>query len=163
MIRLIAAVDDKLGIAKGGEMPWKIPEDEQYFTDQTKKYGANVLTGGATFREAYKSKPLAHRTNYLLTRDNTPVEGVILVHDLAKFLNEFGDKDLWVAGGGEVFKQIIDLNKEDELLITHITGDFACDRFFPDYQDKFKLKQRSEDMEQNGFKFYYATYRRKST
>lgn len=159
MIRLIAAVDEKLGIAKDGQMPWHIPEDEQYFADMTKKYGGNVLSGGATFREAYKSKPLDGRINFILTRHDEPIEGVTVVHDLKKFLLEFRD-DLWVAGGGEVFKEVIDLGKADELYLTHIVGDYQCDRFFPDYKDKFELIEQSERREQNGYHFRYATYKK---
>lgn len=158
MIRLIAAIDRKRGIAKNGAMPWNIPEDEKYFTTQTKTYGGNVLTGGKTFRDAYKSRPLAGRQNYILTRHKTPAKGVILVHDLATFLEEFKDKDLWVAGGAEIFKEIIDAGRADELYLTHIDADLDCDRFFPEYEGKFKLVGQSAVREQNGFKFTYAKY-----
>lgn len=157
MIRLIAAVDNKLGIAKNGEMPWNIPEDEHYFTEQTKKFGARVLTAGRTFREAYKSKPLKDRTNYIYTRSSDPIEGAVLVNDLNKFLAENTGQDLWVAGGGELFEQVIKKDMPLELYLTHIKGDFGCDTFFPCI-DGFKLIQQSETHQQNGFKFYYAIY-----
>ena len=158
MIRLIAAIDRKRGIAKNGSMPWDIPEDEQFFTDQTKTYGGNVLTGGATFREAYKNKPLVDRQNYILTRSDEPVEGAIVIHDLDKLLEEFKDKDLWVSGGAEVFKAVMEAGKADELYLTHIDGDFDCDRFFPEYEDTFKKIEESEVREQNGFRFTYAKH-----
>jgi len=107
MIRLIAAIDQKRGIAKNGTMPWKIPEDEAYFTDQTKKYGGHVLTGNKTFQLAYKDQPLAGRQNYLLTHDQTPIDNATLVNDLEQFLDEFKDKDLWVAGGANVLLKLI--------------------------------------------------------
>lgn len=162
MIRLIAAIDRKRGIAKNGAMPWKIPEDEKYFTDQTKTYGGHVLTGGETFRQAYHGRPLAGRTNYVLTRRDEPIPGAIVVHDLDKLLSEFRDKDLWVAGGSEVFREVMDAGKADELYLTHIEGDFDCDRFFPEYEPGFKLAEQSEACEQNGHKFTYARYVRKS-
>jgi dihydrofolate reductase len=158
MIRLIAAIDRKRGIAKNGGMPWDIPEDEKFFTDQTKTFGGNVLTGGRTFREAYKSKPLAGRHNYILTRKDEPIEGAETVHDLRKLLDEFADTDLWVAGGAEVFKEIMDAGKADELYLTHIDGDFDCDRFFPEYEHGFKKVEESEVREQNGYRFTYARY-----
>jgi dihydrofolate reductase len=160
MIRLIAAMDSKRGIAKNGVMPWKIPEDEQFFTDQTKTLGGNVLSGMATFHEAYKDKPLAGRKNYILTHSTEPIEGAIVVNDLAKLLEEFKDKDLWVSGGAAVFQQVMDLGKADELYLTHIDGDFGCDRFFPEYEGKFKKTEESEVREQNGFRFTYARYAR---
>jgi dihydrofolate reductase len=161
MNRLIVAIDRSRGLAKHGGMPWKIPEDEQYFTEQTKSLGGNVLTGGATFRDAYKSKPLADRQNYILTRHTEPIPGATAVNDLNKFLNEFSGQDLWVAGGGEVFEQIMAAGKADELYITHIDADFGCDQFFPEYESDYKLIKQGEPREQNGFRFIYSIYQKK--
>jgi dihydrofolate reductase len=160
MIRFIAAIDRQRGIAKYGGMPWYIPEDEKYFTTQTKTRGGNVLTGGKTFRDTYKGKPLVDRQNYILTRRDDSIEGVILVHDLRKLLDEFKNKELWVSGGAEVFAQIMNVGGADELYLTHIDADFGCDQFFPEYKDEFKLIEQSEVREQNGFKFTYAQYAR---
>src|SRR5665213_2784251 len=100
MIRLIVALDRKRGIGKNGGQPWSIPADEQFFTEQTKLYGGNVLVGSTTF-QTFKG-PLAERQNFVLTRQSEPIEGVELVHDLKKFLDGFRDKDLWVIGGANV-------------------------------------------------------------
>jgi dihydrofolate reductase len=158
MIRLIAAIDRSRGIAKNGVMPWKIPEDEQYFTDQTKTFGGNVLSGGRTFREAYHNKPLAGRNNYILTRRNDDLPGATVVHDLGQLLEDFEDKDLWVSGGAEVFAEVMAAGRADELYLTHIDADFGCDRFFPEYEKAYDQVEKGEVREQNGFRFYYARY-----
>lgn len=160
MIRLIAAIDRNNGLAKHLVMPWHIPEDEQFFTDMTKKFGGNVLTGGKTFRETYHG-PLKNRHNFILTRDTSPIEGAEVVNDLAKFLEEFKD-DLWVAGGGQVFEQVMKLGRADELYLTHIDAEFGCDTFFPDYEG-FSMTEQSEPHEQNGFRFIYAVYKSRAT
>jgi dihydrofolate reductase len=157
MIRLIAAIDHKRGLARHGRIPWNIPEDEQYFTDQTKRYGGNVLTGATTFKKTYHG-PLKDRQNFILTHDSTPIPGVTLVHDLDKFLKDFRDGDLWIAGGAGVFAESI--KSADELYLTHIEDDFSCDQFFPEYKQNFKLAEQSEPHEQNGSSFYYARYAR---
>jgi dihydrofolate reductase len=162
MIRLIAAIDRRRGVAKNGIIPWKIPEDEQYFTDQTKRFGGHVLTGGVTFRNTYHG-PLQDRQNFILTHDETPIPGVTLVHDLKTFLDSYKDKELWVAGGAAVFEQVLELGNGDELYLTHIDADFGCDQFFPAYEDRFTLIEESETREQNGLKFRYARYSRKGT
>jgi dihydrofolate reductase len=158
MIRLIAAIDRKRGLAKHGFLPWYIPEDEQYFTDQTKTHGGHVLTGAVTFKNTYKGRPLVKRQNYILTHDTAPIEGVTLVHDLDRFLEDFQDKDLWVAGGSKVFEEIIQAGEADELYLTHIDADFRCDQLFPEYENTFTLAEESEPHEQNGFTFRYARY-----
>lgn len=158
MNRLIVAVDRKLGLAKQGFQPWYIPNDEQYFTDQTKKYGGHVLYGSRTYELSLLRKPLVERQNYMLTRDKTPVEGLEVVNDLAKFLNDFHDRDLWVIGGANVFAQVMQAGKADELYITHIEADFGCNQFFPEYEQAFKLAEKSDLHEENGFIFSYAKY-----
>jgi dihydrofolate reductase len=162
MIRLLAAIDRKQGLAKKAILPWHIPEDEKYFTDQTKSLGGHVLTGGVTFRVTYKGGPLKNRQNYILTRDPTPIPGATVVNDLAAFLKDFKESDLWIAGGSAVFKQVLDLGYADMLYLTHIDADFGCDQFFPDYdKNDYVLSQQSERREQNGFYFTYAVYTRK--
>lgn len=161
MIRLIAAIDRKRGIGKYGIIPWYIPEDEQFFTDQTKTHGGHVLTGGVTFRKTYKHGPLKDRHNYILTHDTSPIPGAVVVNDIAKFLEEWGDKDLWVSGGAGVFEEVMRAGKADELYLTHIDADFGCDRFFPEYEKDYKLVEQSEPCEQNGFRFIYARYVKK--
>ena len=159
MIRLIAAIDRRRGIAKQGIQPWHIPDDEKYFDDNTKRYGAKVLIGAVTYKTLLH--PLIERQNYLLTRDKTPIEGVELVHDLDKFLKDYQDNDLWVVGGANVFSQVIEANKADELYITHIEADFGCNQYFPEYADKFDLAEQSDLHEQNGFIYRYAIYKKK--
>jgi dihydrofolate reductase len=156
MIRLIAAVDRKLGIAKGGVQPWSIPEDEQYFSEQTKKYGGAVLVGSTTFKTF--REPLVDRQNYVLTRDRAPISGAEVVNDLEKILKDFQDRDLWVIGGANIFAQVIEAGKADELYLTHIQADFGCNQFLPEYGQGFKLAEQSELREQNGFIFTYARY-----
>jgi dihydrofolate reductase len=162
MIIFIAAIDRKRGIAKHGGIPWFIPEDEKYFTTQTKTRGGNVLTGGKTFRDTYKGRPLVDRQNYILTRQQDPIEGATVVHDLMQLLDEFKGKELWISGGAEVFKEIMDAGRADELYLTHIDADFGCDQFLPEYENGFKKVEESEVREQNGFKFTYAKHVRKS-
>ena len=161
MIRLIAAIDRQRGVAKHGFMPWSIPEDERYFTDQTKLYGGNVLTGGVTFSGTYHG-PLAGRQNFILTRKLEPITGATVVNNLNEFMKSFSGQELWVAGGANVFEQVMVAGYADELYLTEIDADFGCDQFFPDYQANFKLVEKSEDREQNGFGFVYARYAKKA-
>ena len=161
MIRLLAAIDRDQGLAKNGILPWNIPEDEKYFTEKTKTLGGHVLTGGVTFRDTYKNRPLKDRHNYILTRHRAPIPGATVVNDLEEFLKEFKEPDLWVAGGAAVFKQVIDLGYAEMLYLTHIDADFRCDQFFPDYdKNNYVLTSQSEPHQQNGFHFTYAVYTR---
>jgi dihydrofolate reductase len=158
MIRLIVAHDRQRGIAKQGFQPWYIPEDEAYFADKTKSAGAAVLMGSTTYKTL--KGPLPDRTNYVLTSDKTPIDGVELVHNLDKFLREFtgSQKDLWVIGGSNVYSQVFEVGLVDEVYSTKIEADFGCNQFFPALSDQFQLLSQSDLHEQNGFIFSYEVY-----
>lgn len=153
MIRLIAAIDWKRGIAKAGVQPWKIPADEHYFSQMTQSNGGIVLMGQKTFDVI--GHPLPERRNYVLTHQMKPGDGVIYVQDLDKFFNE-QTEDIWVIGGASVFEQTIVV--ADELYLTQIEADFACDQFFPEYEHVFELKSQSDLHTDNGFLFSYKVY-----
>ena len=158
MIRLIVAIDRRRGLAKQGFQPWYIPDDERYFNEHTKSYGGDILIGAITFKTL--RQPLSERQNYVLTRDKNPIEGAELVHDLEKYLKDYQDRDLWVVGGANVFSQVIEADKADELYITHIEADFGCTQFFPEFVEKFELAEESDLHEQNGFIYKYAVYKK---
>jgi dihydrofolate reductase len=159
MIRLIVAVDNMRGIAKHGFQPWHIPDDVAYFNEHTKSYGGDVLLGSTTYKTL--NEPLAGRQNYVLTHNKEPIEGAQVVNDLEKFLKDFQGKDLWIAGGANVFSQVIAASNADELYITHIEADFGCDQFFPEFEPGFVLMEQSDQHEQNGFIFRYAIYKKR--
>ena len=156
MICLIAAIDRQRGIGKNGGQPWKIPTDEAHFARLTKTHGGNMLVGLTTFRTFHG--PLPDRHNYVLTHRAEPIKGVTLVDDLNKFLEQFNDQDLWVIGGAAVYDEVLKTGLASELYLTHIDADLHCNQFFPEYENQFKLVERSEPQTQNGFSFFYATY-----
>jgi dihydrofolate reductase len=157
MIRHIVAIDQANGLAKNGGMPWSIPEDEQYFTDQTKTHDGIILTGMRTYKTF--NEPLKDRTNYVLTHQTEPLPGATVVHDIDAFFASTPG-DIWVIGGAEVFTQTLD--RADELYITRIEATFGCDRFYPEFLGGFTLASQSELRTQNGFLFRYEIYRRNS-
>lgn len=157
MIRAIAAIDRERGIGRQGKMPWKLPTDERYFTEQTKKYGAQVLTGRTTFDLTYHG-PLKERTNYILTHSPEPIPGVVVVNDLAAFIANL-QGDLWIAGGDAVFTQAMPWT--DELYLTLIDGVFGCDRFFPAYEHDYRLVSQSSPLTENGLTYTFCVFTKK--
>lgn len=156
MIRMIAAIDRKRGIAKGGVQPWFIPGDDKYFVDQTSKFGAEVLMGSKTYQVI--GHPLKDRRNFVVTREAAAVSGAEVVNDLEGFLKSF-ERDLWVVGGASIFEQALPF--ADELYLTHIEADFGCDQFFPDYTDSFMQFNEESLQEENGFIFKYTVFVKK--
>lgn len=148
MIRLIAAIDNKRGLAKDGALPWDLPDDWRFFREHTKGQGGIVLMGRKTFDAI--GRPLPDRRNIILSKKTNSIPGIETVNDLS-ILNTLSN--VWIIGGEAVYKQTITL--ADELYLTHIEDDFQCDQFFPDYSKLFIQNWRSEIKEQNGVKFWY--------
>lgn len=155
MIRLIAAIDQARGIAKAGRQPWHIPADEQYFREQTTKFGARVLMGRKTYEVIGRVLPL--RTNYVLTHSRRIGPEIITVTDVDAFL-QTESEDIWVIGGAEVYRQTIAL--ADELYLTLVLSDFACDRFFPTYESQFELISKGLVQKEGGLSYVHVIYRR---
>lgn len=157
MIRFIAAVDNKLGLANENGIPWQglIPGDVAYFRDKTK--GGTMLIGSGFYREL--AKPLPDRKNIVASRREKALRpGFILFSDARKFLTESED-DIWVAGGADLFKSTIDV--ADELYLTRINKDFKCTKFFPAFKNKFKLARQEKPITENGISYQYEVWRKK--
>jgi len=156
MIRFIAAIDEKLGIADEHGIPWqgKIPTDVAYF--RTKTINSSVMMGYGWYVE--QKLPLPSRQNLVATSNPEPLrEGFVKVDDAREFLKNT-DTDIWVGGGAGLFASTIDL--ADELYLTQLQGDFGCTKFFPGFKDKFELISESEPQTENGITFTFQIWQR---
>ena len=134
MIRAIAAVDDRLGLATDTGIPWSVPADVTHFRTTTK--GVDVLMGYTTYTEF--DQPMPGRANFVAThRDGGLREGFRVVDDLTGFLAGGHAGDLWVIGGAGLYAAALPLT--EELALTRVEGDFACTKFFPTFEDAFVL------------------------
>ncbi len=157
MIRFIAAVDNKLGLADEHGIPWqgKIPNEVQYF--RTKTLHGNLLMGYGFYKEL--KKPLPERKNIVATSSNEELRpGFKKVLDARKFLIKT-KQDVWVGGGAGLFASTLDL--ADELYLTRIDGDYRCTKFFPKFEDKFELKSQSEPISENRILYRFQVWVRK--
>jgi len=157
MIRAIAAIDDKRGLATDAGIPWDIPADVAHERQLTK--GGNMLMGLATYKE-FDTAP-SDRQWYVLTDVDEPLKpGFHAVTDLAAFMVQ-PPKDLWLFGGAGVFAQTI--SAADELCLTRIQGDFHCTKFFPEFEADFELTTQEPWQTQNNQTFRFETWTRKKS
>ena len=131
-IHLIAACDARTGIGKNGTIPWDSRDDRRFFRAVT--MGKPVLMGRVTYESI--GKPLVGRRVLVLSSDPsfrprpgdetaTAVSSIEQAMDLAK-----DDEELMVAGGEQVYRDTLPIAKQ--VTITRVSGDFGCDRFFPE-------------------------------
>jgi dihydrofolate reductase len=172
--KIIAAIgkNRELGINEGENyslLNWKLPGDLKRFKDLTE--GHVVLMGRKTWDSLPKKfKPLPGRINIVLTRNKSKDygENVFLVDskdelDFVLKYDKFKNKDLWIIGGGEVYKMF--LNDVDELHLTEVEGEFPeANIFFPPFEGEgFKTiydVSGNKDYEDSSHKFRYKIYKR---
>ena len=55
---------------------------------------------------------------------------------------DFGNEEVFVIGGGEIYRKFLELDLIDKMYITHIDDFFDGDTFFPDFNlDKWISKE----------------------
>lgn len=159
MIRFIAAIDSKNGLADETGIPWqgKTPREVKYFRDKT--LNGIVLMGYRTYQEF--SQPLKNRQNLVATSSSDKLRaGFESVNDAVEYLAHTKN-DVWVIGGAGLFENTIDL--AGELYITQLEGDFHCTKFFPEFRTEFELIDSSETIVENGISYSFQIWKRKKS
>ena len=139
-IKLIVAVDSNFGIGYKNELLFRISEDLTRFKELTT--GHFVVMGRKTFESL--PNPLPYRTNVVITRDKkyaVESSSVVIEHDIEKLVSHYKttgqqDKDIWVIGGAEIYKQFAPY--VDEVYLTAVDKEAPqVDTYFPieDYND----------------------------
>lgn len=160
MITLIAAIAENNALGKDNQLLWHLPDDFKRF--KTVTTGHYIILGRKTF-ESFP-KPLPNRTHVIITRQKDyNHEGCLIVDSLEKAIDICPkNEELFIIGGGEIYKQSIDI--ADKLDITKVHHSFDADTYFPEInKQKWKLASaefHSKD-EKHPFDFTFETYLRK--
>jgi dihydrofolate reductase len=129
-LSLLVAADENNVIGKDNQLPWHLPSDLKYFKNQT--WGMPVLMGRKTFESI--GKPLTGRKNIVITRNrNIKIKDITIVHSIHEAVQrakEEGAKEIFVIGGGEVFRDAFTM--ADRIYLTRIHHQFDGDTFFPE-------------------------------
>jgi dihydrofolate reductase len=156
MISIIVAMDSKNGIGKNNNLLFKIPED--FARMKTLTVGHPLIMGRKTFESI--GKVLPGRLNIVITHDPFRVqEGLFFASSLEealKIASEDEKNEIFIFGGGQIFKEALEKNMVDRLYLTIVEGDFGADTFFPGYSEFTKVI--SEENRQSGdYKFKFLT------
>jgi len=154
VIRLIAAIDSRRGIATDDGIPWTLPGDSAYFRAKTLR--GLIVMGRATYDEFMA--PLHDRENFVFSSASAPLRrGFQVLASLNQLLAAHPGEDVWVIGGATVYAETI--GRADELLLTQVRGDFDCTKFFPPYRSAFALESTSEEQREGGVSYAFETWR----
>ena len=151
-ISMIAALAENRAIGKDNKLLWHISEDFKRFKAITS--GHPIIMGRKTYQSI--GKPLPNRSNIVVTRDTTfTAEGCIVVNSLEQGIQkaqEIDQEEIFIIGGGELYRQGIQY--ADKLYLTIVHKEFDGDTFFPDYSafNKVVFEQKSES---NGYTYTF--------
>lgn len=161
MITIIAAAAQNNALGKDNQLIWHLSDDLKHFKSLT--LDGYIVMG----RKTFESLPgvLPRRKHVVITRNPDFIkDDVIVVKSLEEALDIVPiDKEAFVVGGGEIYKQTI--NIADKIELTRVHHDFEADTFFPEIDsDKWELvfsEFHSKD-EKHKYDFTFETYLRKN-
>ena len=129
MISLIVAASTNNAIGKDNKLLWNLPDDLKFFKNTT--WGMPIIMGRKTYESM--DKPLPGRYNYVITRQQDwNAEGVKVakdINDALKKATETNCKEIFIIGGGEIFKQSMEL--ANKIYMTRVHANLDGDVFFP--------------------------------
>ncbi|MEO8763186.1 MAG: dihydrofolate reductase [Ginsengibacter sp.] len=125
---IVAASENKV-IGSKNNLPWHLPNDFKYFKNKT--WGMPVIMG----RKSYESlkKALPGRINIVVTgkKDWHPGD-VYVVNDInaaVEKARESDAKEIFIIGGGEIFKQTMGI--VSRIYLTRVHATIEGDTFYP--------------------------------
>ncbi len=170
---IIVAMDSDNGIGKNGTLPWHLPEDLKHFKETTLKTNNPnkknaVIMGRKTWESLpEKFRPLPGRINIVLTRNKnySLPEGVFQVSSFSDVLLKTvtlcdNIENIFIIGGGEVFKRALNDPACKKIYATRILSSFNCDTFFPDFKKSFQETAKSATKKHGSVEYYFAEYTR---
>ncbi|MEK2689983.1 dihydrofolate reductase [Bdellovibrio sp. GT3] len=151
----IAACSENRIIGTQGGLPWELPEDMKFFRDTTK--GHIMIMGRKTF-DSFNGKALPNRYHIVVTRDpskfsfpSTEKSPVVFVSSLeeavehARPLTAHWGEEVFIIGGGEIYKQAFVKDLTDKVYLTLIHREFPGDTHYPEIDESvFKLTERRD-------------------
>jgi dihydrofolate reductase len=161
-LTLIAAVANNNVIGQNNKLLWHMPADLKRFKELT--LGHTMIMGRKTFESI--GKPLPGRKTIVITRNKDyDAMGCEVATDLKDAICKVREEsEVFVAGGGEIYRQVMNLHFTRKIYITRVYANFEGDSFFPDIStEKWELIEREDQQtdEKNPYPFAFLTYKRR--
>lgn len=136
-LSIIACISQDNGIGKDGQLIWKIPADMKFFRETTT--GGIVVMGRKTYTSI--GRPLPHRRNIVLTRQNLSDDSAICFNDYGQLCEYLAQQDqpIYIIGGASLYQMFID--QAEKLYLTEVNSTKPADTFFPDF-DRSQFSRR---------------------
>lgn len=162
-LSIIVATSLNHVIGKDNQLLWHLPADLKFF--KTTTMGCPVVMGRKTFQSIGRTLP--GRQNVVVTRDNSfnanKEFDLTVVGSIDEALVKLhSEKEVFIIGGGEIYKQSID--SVDTIYITLVHTVIDGDVFFPEIdKSKFELVWEEKHLadDKNKFDYTFQKFERK--
>jgi dihydrofolate reductase len=160
MKRIIVAYDQKRGIGASNDIMWlpDLPADMRHFREVT--MGSTLIMGRKTYESI--GRPLPGRETIVISRSAESIPDVVVVDTLDSAYNAVTTEDVYIAGGGEIYK--LALSTVDEVVATEIHATFPqAEVFFPELTDDVwsEVSRISHDVDvKNKYPYDFVVYER---
>ena len=161
-LTIIAAAGENNALGIDNDLPWHLPDDFKRFKQLTS--GHKIIMGRKTL-ESFP-KPLPNREHIVITtqKNYKPKFDCAVVHSLDEAIKlTENDAQAYIIGGGEIYRQALDVATHIELTRIHAT--FNADTFFPEIDtntwDLINEEYHPKD-DRHEHDFTYLTYIKKS-
>ena len=161
MLTMIAAAAENNALGKDNDLVWHLPIDFKHFKKLTSDHC--IIMG----RKTFESLPglLPKRTHIVITRQKDySAKGCIVVSSIKEAIEVAykNDNNPFIIGGGEIYKQAIEI--ADKIELTRVHTVVEADTFFPEIDEVVwrvtKEEPYSKDLK-HSFDFTFLTYVRK--
>lgn len=161
MLSHIVAASENNVIGVEGQLPWRLLNDFKYFKNKT--WCMPVIMGRNTYESLKKDLP--GRINIVLTKKTDWHAGnVVVAHDIDEAIEkakESDTKEIFIIGGGEIFKQT--LHKINRVYLTRVHTTVKGDTSYPKLnKTEWKLMQ-SESFpadQKNNFPYTFEVWKK---
>jgi dihydrofolate reductase len=159
----IVAASLNNGIGKDNQLPWHLPADLKFF--KTTTMGCPVVMGRKTFQSIGRTLP--GRKNVVITRDKSfnadKTFDIVVVSSIKEAISALqSEKEVFIIGGGEIFRQSMD--QIHTIYLTVVNTTIEADVFFPEIdKTQFELvwEEAHQADEKNKFDYTFQKYVRK--
>lgn len=153
MISIIAAVGKNMELGLNNELIWHLKGDMKFFRETTINH--TVVMGRHTYESI--GKPLPNRKNIVITRSN--FSDVIVVNDPREILELSKNEDIFIIGGASIYEYF--LPYADNLYLTLIDDNHACDAYFPIFDECKYDKEILDKNIEDGIEYKITLFKRK--
>ena len=158
---LIVAMDKNYGIGKNNDLMWHLPRDMKFFKSTTE--GQVVIMGRKNYDSIpEKYRPLSNRQNVIITRNKSfKAPNCLVFHTVDEALSHFvnDEREVFIIGGGEIYKIAINIEGLEKMYITNVDGVFNADTFFPNFDKALWNQEKimSQELDEK-HKFPFNTF-----